>query len=191
MLDGAEKAGFKRSNKIGIGVGLYRDYGSAQRLYVKRGYTPDGKVIKWLVTKFLFQRFYVLVIQKIMICACILNGNVEDLSSAIYQAGTLLANLQNCTFLCSGLFGQNLKVQDKLEQNFCIDFYMNIYEQSFLQGLQDSGIKLPNNWCITIHLLNLLSLLDCLVRSDPRNRPNQCKDIKELIGHILEKLEVQ
>lgn len=28
--------------EIGIGVGLYRDYGAAQRLYVRRGYLPDG-----------------------------------------------------------------------------------------------------------------------------------------------------
>ena len=27
---------------IGIGVGLYRDYGAAQRLYVQMGYVPDG-----------------------------------------------------------------------------------------------------------------------------------------------------
>ena len=27
---------------VGIGVGLYPDYGSAQRLYIKRGYLPDG-----------------------------------------------------------------------------------------------------------------------------------------------------
>jgi len=31
-----------RSPVVGIGVGLYRAYGSAQRLYVKRGYLPDG-----------------------------------------------------------------------------------------------------------------------------------------------------
>jgi len=28
--------------KIGIGVGLYPDYGAAQRLYVRKGYVPDG-----------------------------------------------------------------------------------------------------------------------------------------------------
>lgn len=27
---------------VGLGVGLYADYGSAQRMYVKRGYVPDG-----------------------------------------------------------------------------------------------------------------------------------------------------
>jgi hypothetical protein len=27
---------------IGIGVGLYVDYGPAQQLYVKLGYVPDG-----------------------------------------------------------------------------------------------------------------------------------------------------
>ena len=27
---------------VGLGVGLYADYGAAQRLYVRRGYLPDG-----------------------------------------------------------------------------------------------------------------------------------------------------
>eukprot|EP00792_Barthelona_sp_PAP020_P000405 TRINITY_DN10637_c0_g1_i1.p1 TRINITY_DN10637_c0_g1~~TRINITY_DN10637_c0_g1_i1.p1 ORF type:complete len:75 (-),score=8.61 TRINITY_DN10637_c0_g1_i1:232-456(-) len=30
---------------IGLGVGLYKDYGNAQRLYVKRGYVLDGNGI--------------------------------------------------------------------------------------------------------------------------------------------------
>lgn len=29
--------------QIGIGVGLYKDYGAAQKLYVGMGYVPDGK----------------------------------------------------------------------------------------------------------------------------------------------------
>ena len=47
LLDTAEKEAVTRSDTIGIGVGLYAGadggYGSAQRLYVKRGYIPDGK----------------------------------------------------------------------------------------------------------------------------------------------------
>jgi GNAT superfamily N-acetyltransferase len=35
----AKEVGYKY---IGLGVGLYCDYGHAQRLYVKRGYVPDG-----------------------------------------------------------------------------------------------------------------------------------------------------
>lgn len=35
----AKKSGY---DQIGIGVGLYKDYGNAQRLYVKTGYIPDG-----------------------------------------------------------------------------------------------------------------------------------------------------
>jgi GNAT superfamily N-acetyltransferase len=31
--------------QIGLGVGLYADYGTAQRLYVKMGYVPDGRGI--------------------------------------------------------------------------------------------------------------------------------------------------
>lgn len=33
--------------EIGIGVGLYSDYGNAQKLYAKLGYIPDGKGITY------------------------------------------------------------------------------------------------------------------------------------------------
>jgi GNAT superfamily N-acetyltransferase len=32
---------------IGIGFGLYADYGAAQRLYVRLGYLPDGAGLTW------------------------------------------------------------------------------------------------------------------------------------------------
>ncbi len=32
---------------IGLGVGLYADYGAAQRLYVRLGYVPDGRGITY------------------------------------------------------------------------------------------------------------------------------------------------
>ncbi len=47
MLDIAEKKAAERFSTIGIGVGLYNDYGSAQRLYVNRGYIPDGKGVTY------------------------------------------------------------------------------------------------------------------------------------------------
>ena len=34
-------------NKIGIGVGLYRDYGPAQQFYFQLGYTPEGNGITY------------------------------------------------------------------------------------------------------------------------------------------------
>ena len=45
LLDEAERRIVARSQVAGIGVGLDADYGSAQRLYVKRGYVPDGRGI--------------------------------------------------------------------------------------------------------------------------------------------------
>ncbi len=42
ILDEAERLVGERSPVVGIGVGLYADYGPAQRLYVLRGYVPDG-----------------------------------------------------------------------------------------------------------------------------------------------------
>lgn len=41
-MDIAEKIAFERSDEVCIGVGLHGGYGSAQRMYVKRGYIPDG-----------------------------------------------------------------------------------------------------------------------------------------------------
>lgn len=43
LLDQAERLIAARSRLAGIGFGLYADYGAAQRLYLKRGYRPDGR----------------------------------------------------------------------------------------------------------------------------------------------------
>jgi GNAT superfamily N-acetyltransferase len=42
LMDEAEQIVAQHSTVVGICVGLYADYGAAQRLYVKRGYIPDG-----------------------------------------------------------------------------------------------------------------------------------------------------
>ena len=42
ILDEAEKKAFELGGKVSLGVGLHSGYGSAQRIYVKRGYVPDG-----------------------------------------------------------------------------------------------------------------------------------------------------
>lgn len=45
LLDRAEATAAERSPVVGLGVGLYADYGAAQRLYARRGYLPDGRGI--------------------------------------------------------------------------------------------------------------------------------------------------
>ena len=47
LMDAAEALIAQRSPLAGIGVGLYPDYGPAQRLYVLRGYVPDGRGVAW------------------------------------------------------------------------------------------------------------------------------------------------
>jgi len=42
MMDVVEKLARNKSKKICLGVGVAHSYGSAQRMYVKRGYIPDG-----------------------------------------------------------------------------------------------------------------------------------------------------
>lgn len=43
LMDEAERRIAQRSPIAGIGVGMTPDYGAAQRLYVLRGYVPDGR----------------------------------------------------------------------------------------------------------------------------------------------------
>ena len=51
LLDIAEKIAASKSDVVGIGVGLYGGsdggYGAAQKLYVRRGYIPDGEGITY------------------------------------------------------------------------------------------------------------------------------------------------
>jgi ribosomal protein S18 acetylase RimI-like enzyme len=47
LLDTAEAMAANKTNQVGIGVGLYSDYGSAQRLYIKCGYIPDGRGVPY------------------------------------------------------------------------------------------------------------------------------------------------
>ena len=43
LMDEAERRIFERSDVAGIGVGISAEYGAAQRMYVLRGYVPDGQ----------------------------------------------------------------------------------------------------------------------------------------------------
>ena len=47
LMDKAENAIARISPIAGIGVGMTPDYGAAQRLYVLRGYIPDGLGLHW------------------------------------------------------------------------------------------------------------------------------------------------
>lgn len=54
ILDAAENAAKVISSTVSLGVGLHYGYGAAQRLYVKRGYIPDGSGV-WYMNKQLEQ----------------------------------------------------------------------------------------------------------------------------------------
>ena len=42
LMDEAERLAAERSDTVCLAVGLHNGYGSAQRMYVRRGYIPDG-----------------------------------------------------------------------------------------------------------------------------------------------------
>lgn len=47
LMDKAEREIAKVSSVAGIGVGMTEDYGAAQKLYILRGYIPDGRGLHW------------------------------------------------------------------------------------------------------------------------------------------------
>lgn len=46
-MEAIEQIAFEKYGIVGIGVGLYASYGSAQRIYARRGYIPDGRGITY------------------------------------------------------------------------------------------------------------------------------------------------
>ncbi len=54
ILDAAESIAGRISDIVSLGVGLHYGYGTAQRMYVKRGYIPDGSGV-WYRNKQLEQ----------------------------------------------------------------------------------------------------------------------------------------
>lgn len=48
IMDAAEAKAFETSNSVCLGVGLHSGYGSAQRMYAKRGYIPDGSGVWYM-----------------------------------------------------------------------------------------------------------------------------------------------
>ncbi|SDW37271.1 GNAT family N-acetyltransferase [Paenibacillus sp. PDC88] len=51
LFDELERIASKKSKFIGLGVGLYKDYGNAQMMYNKRGYVMDGRGIVYKNTE--------------------------------------------------------------------------------------------------------------------------------------------
>jgi GNAT superfamily N-acetyltransferase len=47
LMDAAEQTIAQRADQAGLGCGLYADYGPALRLYLRRGYLPDGRGITY------------------------------------------------------------------------------------------------------------------------------------------------
>ena len=47
LMQVAENIAKKYADIVYLGVGLHKDYGAAQRMYVKRGFIPDGSGLWW------------------------------------------------------------------------------------------------------------------------------------------------
>ncbi len=47
LMQVAEDIARRYSDTVYLGVGLNREYGAAQRLYIKRGFIPDGSGVWW------------------------------------------------------------------------------------------------------------------------------------------------
>lgn len=63
------------------------------------------------------------------------------------------------------------------------------FETSFIHSLTSNGVNLPSNWKVIIQFLNMISLLDCLNRTDINISPLQSADISSLLQGIVLSLD--
>ena len=42
LMEASERIAAQHGDTVCLGVGLCKEYGTAQRMYIKRGYIPDG-----------------------------------------------------------------------------------------------------------------------------------------------------
>lgn len=47
LMELAENKAKDSSDRVGLGVGLYSDYGAAQKMYIARAYIPDGNGVTY------------------------------------------------------------------------------------------------------------------------------------------------
>ncbi len=59
------------------------------------------------------------------------------------------------------------------------------FQTGFLEGTREFGVILDDNWQIKIDLLNMISMLDCLQRTDSQKQPNRYRDIIKLVDLTL------
>ncbi len=62
------------------------------------------------------------------------------------------------------------------------------FQEGFLEGLKTKGYKLPANWLLTTHLLNILFMLDALKRTTDKT-PQRLASIKNLINYHLSQVQ--
>ena len=95
----------------------------------------------------------------------LLKNNTNNIDDIMYQVGKILWDIANM-----------LRYSFKTPKNF---------KASFINGLTDNNILLPSDWNKSIKLLNLISLIDLLIRTNAKNQPKRYDDIVLLINNII------
>ena len=63
-----------------------------------------------------------------------------------------------------------------------------VFQESFIEGLQEEGIVLPDQWEKTTHMLSLISLVEAVARGNPQESPLQYSDMYQLIDYQIQQL---
>ena len=121
------------------------------------------------------------------------NENEKNLVHADFDPANILVNKINEHWKVTGILDWEFSFSGSVLQDVAnmLRYAHQMpqqFEEAFLQGLNNGGVHLPDQWRSTVHLLNILSLLDLLIRSDPEVHSNRCSDIKSLISFILDQL---
>ena len=94
LMDAAERIAGQFADTVCLGVGLCGSYGSAQRMYVKRGYIPDGSGV-WYQNKPCIQYETVCTVDDDLVLY-LSRKLPEDADRPMTDSGSLRTEADNC-----------------------------------------------------------------------------------------------
>ncbi len=124
------------------------------------------------------------------------DGNEKNLVHADFDPANILVDKRNGEWQVSGVLDWEFAfsgstLHDVSNMLRYAHLMPQNYTTSFLNGLTSQGYQPADSWNITMYLLNIISLLDCLSRTAYNTRPNQNSDIQKLIAYFLFQLDGQ
>ncbi|MCS5709852.1 phosphotransferase [Candidatus Berkiella aquae] len=120
----------------------------------------------------------------------LLDQTKANLTHADFDPSNILVKKHNDTYQIAALLDWEFALADSylLDMGLFLRYshrLPRIYQDSFIQGIEDKAESLPAHWQTRIKLKELICLLSLLYDNRHQTRPNMKKDVKRLLEDIV------